>query len=90
MKFILSLLFIIAASQTVLAKEDSNAERYSFQPCSSWQYNFNTSAYVCSFTGLYIEVPDSSEVQDLKTQVASLQAKNQDLEQRVAKLEKKP
>ena len=93
MQFKLLFIFLLVSSLGICAEmqeREERTERYSFQPCSSWTYDFNAHGYICSFTGSFLEVPDPGVVQRLQQEVATLQSKTQDLETRLQKLEKKP
>lgn len=68
-------------------EEMTTTQSYRFRPCSSWSYDFNAHAYVCSFTDSYIDVPATRELESLQSVVAQLTTKVQELEQRVQKLE---
>lgn len=53
-------------------------------PCSNWQYDFQTNAYVCRYVDMRMRIYDTRDVDQL---VRSLESKISQLEARVAKLE---
>jgi len=77
-----TLLGLLLISATGFAADVSNS--ISFQPCSWWKYDFESSAYVCQSTGMTTRVYTDYEVDRL---IQNLENKIQQLEARVAKLE---
>lgn len=66
--------------------EDSATESVRIQPCTSWRYNTDVNAYVCSFYSRE-NVPTMWDFDRLERDVQDLERKVSDLEKRVKDLE---
>lgn len=88
---ILLTVFLLVTGGLVRASQDGVLETdgryYSFQPCSSWVYDFDVRGYICNFKASYVQVPSASEVGGLQNVVTALQDKVQELEERIQQLE---
>lgn len=90
---LLSLLFLQISTSGLNAYENHDKNwsakyhirDYYFQPCRSWNYDFNIRGYICGSRAFSIRTPDSYDVERV---IADLDKRIKALEKKIEKLEK--